>query len=71
MAQCKACGAEIRWFKMMGTGRKMPVNLPGHKAIVDVVHEGEVYGRLATVFTPHWATCPGADSFREKKGGGS
>jgi len=67
MAKCKSCGAEIIWFKMVKTGKNMPVDLPGTKAIVAVSSEDSPHGMMVTAYTPHWATCPAADSFRKKK----
>jgi len=60
MAHCKACQAEIKFIRTAKNQRQMPVDLP---AITVVTADGQVI----KAYTPHWATCPGAETFR--KGG--
>ena len=60
MSQCRSCGAEIVWMKT-GSGKNIPVDAE------TVADEG------ATIFDPeqmisHFATCPEAKEWREKKG---
>lgn len=84
MPKCRSCGAVIDWVELE-SGKKMPVDaqprptwcpLPGELVIV------KVYGKPAFVVTvptdeplvkvgvSHYATCPDADEWRKKKGGG-
>jgi hypothetical protein len=61
MTQCKSCKEEIVWVDMP-SGKKMPLDAQPHQAIQ--VKDG--IGAIITVYTPHWASCPGADKFRKK-----
>ena len=62
MTLCKACQAEIKFIRTQKNLRMMPVNLP---AITVVTADGQVI----KAYTPHWATCKSAETFR--KGGTS
>lgn len=80
MAQCKSCGAEIKFIKMK-SGRWNPVN-PQKRYIkkdggneVLVTDSGElIQGTFATLedgangegYTSHFATCPNAEQFRKR-----
>lgn len=61
MMFCKRCKAEIVWCTMT-SGSKMPLDARPKKLIQ--VKEG--IGEVVDVYEPHWATCPGADSFRKE-----
>lgn len=82
MAKCKSCNAEIRWIKMKGTGKAMPVDAqpisysenmhPGAEALTLVTEHGTI---VRTQFDPdgdkvgytsHFATCPAAEQFRRR-----
>lgn len=82
MARCKACGAKIVWVKT-AVGRVMPCNpekvlywqtRSGGQRVVtpsgDVV-SAVLYGLPGTHtgigYISHFATCPGADTFRRRK----
>ena len=56
MANCKACGAEIKFIRTE-KGRQMPVNLKLITVITSL-------GKTIQAFTPHWASCPKAEKFR-------
>jgi hypothetical protein len=47
---------------MMASGAKMPLDAKPKKLIQVIDGIGEVID----VYEPHWATCPGADSFRKE-----
>ncbi|NPV81912.1 MAG: hypothetical protein HPY52_16900 [Firmicutes bacterium] len=57
MVRCKACKEPIEWVKL-SSGKLMPVNCQ----YVTVVTDG---GEVVRGRTPHWATCPFAESFRK------
>jgi hypothetical protein len=61
MTKCKACKADILWVDMP-TGKKMPLDAQPCKMVI--VKDG--IGEIVDAYTPHWATCPGADQFRRK-----
>lgn len=67
---CRECGAKIAFVVMSGTGKRMPVNLPAEKRIVEVsrFHNESLFG-VRDCYVSHFATCPAADRFR--KAGGS
>ena len=60
MAQCKACQQEIKFIRTQKNQRQMPVDLPA----ITVITES---GQVIKAYTPHWATCKSAETFR--KGG--
>lgn len=62
MAKCKGCGQEIQWCSM-ASGKSMPLDAKATSMIQ--VKEG--IGEVIQVFTPHWATCPKAKSFKKEK----
>ncbi len=55
---CKECKAQIRWIKTKNL-KWMPVD---PKLTTIITLEGETIGG----YSPHWATCPNANSFRKK-----
>ena len=78
MAICKACGAEIIFFKSRIGGKLMPCNAdpvyygPGKKDRV-ITQNREVIscqilpdenGAIGTGWVSHFATCPAAERFR-------
>jgi hypothetical protein len=79
MANCKACGEEIKWIRTRA-GKLMPVDpeletLPLAPGITVVTAQGDVLrGSLATCetraqgFTPHWQTCTHPSQFRKPRG---
>lgn len=72
MSVCKSCGAQIRWVKMAGSGKSMPLDdVPGPQGTVAVEQGvGHVLKGLAIVeyegplFVSHFATCPNAKEHR-------
>lgn len=78
MSTCKACGAEIRWIKML-SGRSMPVNytpvfyraVPGAEGKIITPGGATLSAEIVTDYKasvgyiPHWVNCPAADSFRK------
>jgi hypothetical protein len=72
MAACKSCGAPIRWVKMAGSGKSMPLDdVPSAEGTVSVERGvGHVLSGLAIVaydgplFVSHFATCPQANEHR-------
>jgi len=66
-AKCKGCGSDIEWVKMR-TGGMMPIDPKPLKVVVvrRELHSDEPPGSLITAYTPHWATCPDAKSFKKK-----
>lgn len=81
MSRCKGCNAPIKWVKTK-KGKTIPVNpwplfvVPNPKGADTVVRENgqTVTGDSVEVGTPgavvgyiaHFATCPGADKFRQQ-----
>lgn len=80
MAQCRSCGAEIKFIKMK-SGKWNPVDPSkryikkdgGHEVLV--TEEGElIQGTFATLedgangvgYISHFATCPAAGEFRRR-----
>jgi len=59
MAQCKACGQEIK-FIITEKGRPMPVDLPSITVITSL-------GKTIKAYTPHWSSCPHTQQFRKEK----
>jgi len=57
---CKSCRAPLTWCETVN-GKKMPLDATAFKAVQ--VKEG--IGEVIDVHMPHWATCPGADTFRK------
>ena len=64
MPSCKACGADILWFKTLN-GKNMPVDVKPEKRFVIVKMDNP--GKIVDTYMPHWATCPDYKKF--KKGG--
>ena len=64
MKTCK-CGTKIKFLKMQ-TGKTMPVDAEQPLKVVVPVSGTDTY-RVATGYTPHFATCPLADQFRKKQ----
>lgn len=79
MSRCRSCGAEIVWA-LTNTGRRMPVDATpstiGNLALDYVDGEAHVAvvsddrGRVLR-FRPHFATCPDAQSWRQRTKGGT
>lgn len=59
MAKCKACQQDIRFIRTE-KGRQMPVDAKPITVITEL-------GKTIRAYTPHWSTCPAAETFR--KGG--
>lgn len=66
MPTCRSCGAEIRWVKIAGSGKAMPVDLEPLKVVV--LRSEDVGWEVVTGYTSHFATCPDADWWRGKGG---
>lgn len=64
---CRGCLAEIEWYETVG-GRSMPMNV-GARAVSVKGREKNAVLAFAAADT-HWATCPGAKSFKKKRGEG-
>jgi len=56
---CQGCGIYIEWIKTKA-GKNMPVDPAGVTVIT-------ADGRTVRGFIPHWATCPKANQFKNKK----
>lgn len=59
--RCKSCNAPITWLDML-SGSRMPVDAEGRKM---VMLTEDKRGAIVTVYTPHWATCPSANTHRK------
>ncbi|MBI1926937.1 hypothetical protein HYR99_22170 [Candidatus Poribacteria bacterium] len=57
MATCKACNAEIKWIRTE-KGKQMPVDAKPITVITEL-------GKTIRAYVPHWASCPGAETFRK------
>lgn len=62
--KCKGCGAEIKFIKSENSGKMMPCEADRVTIYTDS-------GIRCSGYPVHWATCPEADKFRKKKGGGA
>lgn len=68
MLRCRSCGAEIRWAKSE-QGKAMPLDAEPEKRIVlDEVEGRDPIGRVVTVYTSHFVTCPNAAQHRKGRG---
>ena len=75
MSKCRGCDAEVKWLKTTA-GKPMIVDLPA-RTITEpklgeiIVLENGVMQRNppagAVGYTPHWATCPQAKTFKVVK----
>ena len=63
MPKCKKCEEEILFVKTP-EDKWMPLNV---KAVTVVVLEDGDYSRQQIGHTPHWATCPAAETFRNPR----
>jgi hypothetical protein len=64
---CKGCGAEIEWSKTEA-GKAVPLNRPPEKRFIMLMHHGEgEYVKLVETWVSHFATCPKASEFRNKR----
>ena len=63
-SRCRSCGAEIVWLKTAASGKPMPVDAAPEKRVVIGEHSGLAY--VLETYTPHWATCPQAESWRRR-----
>ena len=60
------CGVEISFMRMT-TGKAMPYRLDSaEKRLVRFQFGEKVYGKIVTVFLPHWGECEFAEEFRSK-----
>ena len=80
MSQCKSCGAEVLWVKLVPMNRLNPVNptptregnirmLGQRKAVAKVLSKADLEtAALASeeLYTSHFATCPNAKQHRRK-----
>jgi hypothetical protein len=74
VSACRSCGAEITWTITVA-GKRMPLdNRPTQDGTVVIDPDGRArvpakadlqFARLR--FTPHWATCPHADTHRRTR----
>lgn len=75
-APCRGCGADIIW-KYTEAGKRMPLNAESIPEPVAGAYriDGQHCIAAQPMFDPpgtvyrlnHWATCPVADSFKEKR----
>lgn len=69
--RCKSCGATIWWVRMKGSASAMPVDNDSHRVIVLESTGGEyLVGVVREGYTPHWYTCPSAETHRRTRKGG-
>lgn len=80
MSTCRTCGKPIKWIELK-SGKKMPVDpdsfelWESEKGDTVVTSMGEVIsfdavkhaGDAREVYVSHFATCPQADNWRNKK----
>lgn len=67
MPKCKACDASIVWATT-DRGSRIPYNAePGPKAWVFYGSPADPKVKHVQTRTPHWASCPEADTFRKSK----
>lgn len=80
MSQCRSCGAEVLWVKLIPHNRLNPLNptptregnirmLGQRKAVARVLgKEDMATAKLASeeLYTSHFATCPNAKQHRSK-----
>lgn len=72
MAQCRSCGAPIRWVVIEKSGKRMPVDSePSITGNIAVSGERASYVTPDANATPmrhlsHFATCPNATSHRKR-----
>lgn len=87
MSRCKSCGEEILWGRLTGSDRRIPLDVPGPQTAGNIVRVGAARDsggpviRYATKADPapagaetyisHHATCPDADSWRQRSRGES
>lgn len=66
MAECRSCGAEIRWVKLRPKLKNHPIDAISRKVIVlsDVSEGGSPHAKIVDGYTSHFATCPDAAEFR-------
>jgi hypothetical protein len=62
MANCRSCGAKIRWAKTLD-GKSIPLNEPPEKRFVLMGRMGETANLVPTYLT-HFQTCPESDEYR-------
>ena len=63
-SKCSGCGAPIRWAETEA-GRKMPLDeRPEKRAVSEPAPDGRQVVRIVDTWTPHWGTCPVADTFK-------
>lgn len=80
-SRCRSCGQPIKWIKLQGSGKAIPVDpmkrilVPGQGTEVLITDDGRVVrGRFASMeegaaecgYISHFATCPQADKWRRK-----
>lgn len=64
MSKCRGCSAPIVWAETE-QGKRMPLDATPLKRAVRVPSDrGEMVVRIEDTWTPHWATCPVASSFK-------
>ena len=68
MKKCRSCGADVIFLKHATKGRRMIFDAKPFTAWIYDTEKGTVLPLKAV--TPHHATCPDADDWRKKKGGG-
>jgi hypothetical protein len=78
-SHCKGCGQPIMW-RTTPNGKPMPLEVTYTRAPVEATgtyvltskngclpFDLRAHGRTAFRYMNHWATCPVADSFKEKR----
>lgn len=79
MANCRSCGAPIRWAVSDGSGKKVPldpepvvdgnivvVDRPGHTLVVRFLKKDRPLTRDGLRYVSHFATCPNSARHRKK-----
>lgn len=68
MAECRSCGAAIRWVKLRPGLKPHPVDEMPRKVITltDVSDGGTPHAKTVDGYTSHFATCPQAGEWRNR-----
>ena len=63
-AFCKGCGVEIGWGITAAKNKKIPLDLPPEKRLIEG-RSGKYH--VVDAYTSHHATCPQSDQFRKSE----
>ena len=71
MAQCRSCGAEIVWVRMVKSGKANPLDAKPEMRVVITTKIGEdQYAEVVATYVSHFATCPNAKQHRKEESNG-